>query len=315
MKLVTNEAPLPAAAPKQSRMTLGAITRGMQSVPFRVVVYGMEGVGKSTFAAGAPSPVFLCSETGTSYLDVARFPEPRTWQDALDAIETLAAERHDFQSIVIDTVNWLEPLCWLAVTKGECSIEEYQKGYGRGYVAALDRWREFLSALEVVWRRGMHVILLAHTHAKGFADPTGGNWDRYELAMHKGAAGAIKQWADFVLFAREETFVKTGEDRRVRGVSTGARYLHTRWHAAYDAKSRVELPDEIPLGWDEFVGAVRGASEREARLLAQVEADLAEIGDEAYAAKVREYVNTADGKRKLAEVANKVAAKKGQSNG
>lgn len=315
MKLVTNEAPPTPAAPKQNRMGISSITRGVQRVPLRVVVYGMEGVGKSTFAAGAPSPVFLCSETGTSYLDVARFPEPQTWQDAIDAIETLSAEKHEFRTIVVDTINWLEPLCWLAVTKGECSIEEYQKGYGRGYVAALDKWREFMRALEAVWRRGMHVVLLAHTHAKGFADPTGGNWDRYELAMHKGAAGAIKQWADFVLFAREETFTKTGDDRRVRGVSTGARYLHTKWHAAYDAKSRVVLPDEVPLDWEEFERAVRDASEQEARLLAQITADLEEIGDEAYAATVRAYVGTAEGKRKLPEVANKVAAKKGQSHG
>src|SRR5690348_6173787 len=137
----------PAAAPsvaKPSRMTVANIVRGRQDRPRRILLHGVEGVGKSTFGASAERPVFLGPEDGTAHLDVPRFPAPETWTEALEAIDALRTATHDYQHLVIDTLDWLEPLNWTHICQRDHqdNIESY--GYGKGYVAALDEWRVFV---------------------------------------------------------------------------------------------------------------------------------------------------------------------------
>jgi len=248
----------PVAAPP--RMSLTKVVSGRIAKPVRVLVWGTEGIGKSTFGASAPSPIFLGAEDGTSELDVARFPEPSTWQDAHDAIAELTNVQHEYKTLVIDTLDWLEPLCWRAVcAKGDRgkrvdSIEELP--YGRGYTAALDEWRRLLSAVERLRSsRGMHVVLLAHAWIKPFKNPDGDDFDRYELKLHAKAGGLLKEWCDAVLFANYETLTREANGRS-KGVSTGARVLHTQRRAAYDSKNRYDLPETLPLDWHAFIEAV-----------------------------------------------------------
>lgn len=297
-----------AAAPRASRMSLTNVVKGPLSTPVTAIGYGLEGVGKSTFAAGAPNPIFFGCDKGTSRLDIARMPEPRSWDEVLEGLSVLEHEAHEYKTLVIDTLNSLEPLCWLKVTNGVCSIEEYAKGYGRGHNAALDHWRVMISALErIKERRGIHVILLAHTLVKNFNNPLGPNFDRYEIAMNHKAAGLFKQWVDFVLFMREEAFGKADDQKNIKGTSTGARFIHTQWSAAYDAKARGWLPAQVPLSWNEFFTAAHEGPKRKAEFLAQIEAGLAELADAEVEKKVREYL--ADARVDVAEVANAVAAK------
>ena len=242
-----------------SRMTLGSVVSGRQEHPVRVLLYGPEGVGKSTFGAGAPAPIFLGAEEGTSQLDVTRFPQPESWQDALDAVDTLTNEKHDYKTLVIDTLDWLEPVLWdwMSRRDKQTNIEAY--GYGKGYQAAIDEWRIFLSALERLRKtKPMHVVMLAHSWIKGFKNPTGDDYDRYELKIHSKAGGLLKEWSDAVLFATYETFVHKDERKRVRGVdNNGARIVYTQRRAAYDAKNRYSLPETMPLDWAEFEAAVK----------------------------------------------------------
>lgn len=241
-----------------SRMSLGSITRGKRDRPMRVVIAGIDGVGKSTFAAAAPSPVFLGSEDGTDQLDVPRFPTPQSWRDVLDAVEVLTAEDHAYQTFVIDTLDWMEPLIWRHVCErdGKQSIEDF--GFGKGYVAALDEWRILLSALERMRAaKPIHVVMIAHTHIKPFKSPDSEDYDRYEMKLHTKAAGLVREWADLVLFATYETFaVKNERTKRVKGISTGARIMHTVRTAAWDAKSRYPLPEQMALSWSELVAGV-----------------------------------------------------------
>jgi hypothetical protein len=245
-------------------MTLGAVTKGKEAKPSRVVCYAPEGIGKSTFAAGAPSPIFLDAESGTSHLDVARFPAPETWADVLDAVQVLRQDEHAYQTLVIDTLDAVEPLLWahICAEAGVRSIEEVGGGYGKGYVAAVDGWRRLLASLEALQRtRGMHVVLLAHSQVKAFRSPDAEDWERYTLRLHERSAGVIKEWADDVLFANLE--IVTARDqktKRVRGISTGARLAHTVRTAAFDAKSRSGLPETMPLAWSEFAAAIESGS-------------------------------------------------------
>lgn len=248
--------------PPPSRMQLKDVRRGKIETPDRVLLYGPEGIGKSTFGSGSPAPIFLGAEEGTAHLDIARFPRPENFEDVRDAIRTLVNEKHDFKTLVVDTLDWLEPLIWEFICKrdGEKNIESY--GYAKGYIAALDQWRVFLADLERVWtQKKMNIVLLAHSWIKSFKNPTGEDYDRYELKLHAKAAGLLKEWSDHVFFAQYETYAKKDErTKRVRGVDTGARLIFTERRAAYDAKHRGFLPEELPLSWADFAAA-RGAGQ------------------------------------------------------
>jgi hypothetical protein len=258
------------------------------------LVHGRDGVGKSTFGANSPSPVFLGTEDGTSHLDVARFPVPKSWEDVQDAIRTLTIESSHFESLVVDSLDWAEPLVWRHVCKqaGVLNIEDVGGGYGKGYVAAVDQWRVFLSALEHLQAaRKMHVLLIAHSIIKKFANPEGEDYERYVIAMHEKSASVMRQWVKGVYFANFETFaVAKSKREKVKGVSTGARLLMTQPSAAYDAKDRYSLPESIPLDWEEFEAAVQAASPSDpAALKAEIERKATLVGGE-IEAKAREFL-------------------------
>lgn len=240
-----------------SRMTLTNVVRGKQERPIRAALYGVEGCGKSTFASNAPAPIFLCSEDGTSQLDIARFPTPRHWPDVLEAVRVLTHDPHDFRTLVVDTLDWLEPLVWQAVcsSAGKSNIEEL--AYGAGYKLAIDQWRSLLGRLDVLVRtRKMNVLLLGHAQIKRVDDPQTGSFDRYRMKLHEKAADVVREWTDAVCFCRHE--VMTVERKgKMRGVSSGARVMHTQWTAAYDAKNRYDLPETMALDWEDFESAVK----------------------------------------------------------
>jgi len=266
------------------RMTLASVVKGLIEAPVRVLLYGVEGIGKSTFAAGAPKPIFLGAEDGTKRLDVHRFPQPSTWQDVLEALDVLRDEKHDYETFVVDTLDWLEPLLWQYICDrdGKAGIEAY--GYAKGYVAALDEWRLFLARIEALGRaRPMHVVFLAHSWIKPFKNPEGDDFDRYELKLHAKAGGLLKEWSDCVLFTNYETFAKEDERTgRAKGFDTGVRFIYTQRRAAYDAKNRYDLPDRLPLDWSDFFAALQKHEPADPdKLCAAIEEKLEELdGDQ-----------------------------------
>ncbi len=271
------QAPAQPAGPK--RMTLANVQRGKLDKPMRIVMYGTEGIGKSTFAANAPEPIFLCAEDGTKELDVARFPEPKTWEEALDAIETLRTSKHSFKTLAMDTLDWMEPIVWRKVCDdaNKSDIEAFD--FGKGYTAAVDLWRMFLSRLDVlVNTRQMHTISLAHAHVRKFQNPEGNDFDRYEMKLHAKSAGIIKEWCDALLFARLEVFTHDVK-KKTKGVDSGARLIHTTRTAAYDAKNRYSLPAQLPLNWEEFYAAAKGSGPASPEKLKAEIAELVELLD------------------------------------
>lgn len=305
--------PQPTRAPP--RMTIASVLKGRQQSPIRVLVFGTEGVGKSSFGAGAPSPIFLGAEDGTAQLDVERFPTPHTWQDLLDGVRVLESDAHEYRTLVVDTVDWAEPLLWahLCQRDGKANIEDY--GYGKGYAAALDEWRVFLGALDRLRsKRGMHIILIAHSWIRPFKNPEGEDFDRYELKLHAKAAGLLKEWADAVLFANYETLLaKDGKTKRVRGVDTGARLLFTERRAAYDAKNRYGLPPSLPLSWGDFEAAVQAHQPATPEALAaEVQRKATELGGDEGKAILAALERAAGDVQKLAYLNNRANAKLAQ---
>ena len=302
-----------------SRMTLANLSRGKQERPLRVIIYGVEGAGKSTFGAHAPKPLFLCAEDGTAHLDVARFPSPYTWLDVLEAIRVLTHEEHDFKTLVIDSLDWLEPLCWQHVCQlhGKKSIEDF--GFGKGFVLAVDQWRDLLGRLDMLVRhRRMHIVLVAHSIIKKVDDPQVGAFDRYQMKLHDKSAAVLREWVDAVLFARHDLKV-VERNGKARGMSSGARLLHTTWTAAYDAKNRFDLPETLPLSWEDFEAACKAhAPSDPARLLAEIEELLPQLHDEEARAKAAAYVaekrgNAAALAQALDRLRSRVALQGGES--
>lgn len=298
--------------PPPRRMDIGSVTTGRLVKPDRVLIFGTEGVGKSTWAASAPDPIFIPCEDGTANLDVARFPEPETWPDLLTALSVLTTEKHVYKTAVVDTVDAAESMLWRYICDrdGKDSIEAY--GYGKGYTAALDEWRVFMAAVERLQReRKMGVILVAHSWIKTFKNPEGEDFDRYELKLHAKASGLLKEWCEDVLFAHYETFaVKDDKNGKAKGVSSGARVVHTQRTAAWDAKNRHALPEMLPLSYEDFAAAVRaGRPADPEKLKASIAEKLSSISDPDLVAKVTAALTKAgDDASALSKIENRLNA-------
>lgn len=240
---------------------LQQVTKGKTRGAYKIVLYGTEGVGKSTFASEAPSPIFMDTEGGTEELDLQRLPKIDKFTDILAALDELTVESHEYKTFVLDTADWAESLIWKHVCElaGVASIEDV--GYGKGFTAALDHWRTLLARLDALRnKRQMNVIVLAHAHIRTFRNPAGEDYETYELKLNNKAAGILKEWPYALLFARYQTFTHTDKQKRTRGVGDGSRVLITEARPAWAAKNRYGLPFEMPLSWHEFDAAARSGA-------------------------------------------------------
>lgn len=250
--------PAAAAAPqRESRMRLSSIHRGTRAAPDRILLVGVEGVGKSTFGADAPDPVFIAAEDGIRHLDVASFPEPKVYQDVLDAVAELTAGEHAFKTLVVDTVDWLEPLIADAVCAKNNWENPETPGYGKGWVAIAGEWRRWLLQLDRLREaRGMEIILLAHATMRTVPNPLGPDYARFEGKLNKSALALVKEWTDCNLFATHEEYVaKARGEMRAKATVTGKRIIHTVRSAGWDAKNRHGLPEELPLDYAAYAEA------------------------------------------------------------
>lgn len=241
--------------PKASgTMRLANVIGGFQKEPYRLVIAGVHGIGKSTFGAAAPDPIFIDAEGGSGRLNVKRYPQPQNFNDVREAIADLTNSTHDRKTLVIDTLDAVEALIWKHVCARDQKFDIEDYGYGKGYVVALDAWRTLLSDLERLERtKGMNIILTGHSLIRTFKNPLGEDYDRFELLIHRQAAGLVNAWVRAVLFARFEVFTDKAKGAlKAKGFSTGVRLLFTEQNAAYDAKNRYDLPESIPLSWDTF---------------------------------------------------------------
>ena len=245
---------------------LESIQTGRENKPPRLMIYGQEGVGKSTLGATAPDAIFVQTEDGLGEIDCRKFPLAQNLGDVLAALTALRDEDHNFRTVVIDSLDWLERQIFDEVCKefGVRSIEKADGGFGKGYVDALVHWRKVLSLLDDLRnKRGMMVILLAHAKVERFEDPENTAYDRYAPRLHKHAASLISEWVDAVMFATKRMRVsKDGDARAIAspiGADGGERVLRTNGSPACIAKNRFGLPNEIPLSWDAFLQAYQNS--------------------------------------------------------
>lgn len=238
------------------------IQSGKENKPPRIMIYGSEGVGKSSYAAGAPNAIFIQTEDGLGEIDCRKFPLAHSLSEVIAELTALRDEAHEFQTVVIDSADWLERIIFDEVCRefGVRSIEKADGGYGKGYTHALTHWRKVVNLLqELRDKRGMMVILVAHAKVERFEDPENAAYDRYTPRLHKHAASLIAEWVDAVLFANKKFRVsKDSSDRAIAapiGADGGERVIRTVGSPACIAKNRYGLPSEIPLSWQAFIEA------------------------------------------------------------
>lgn len=232
------------------------ISSGKQKLPPRGIVYGGDGVGKSTFAANALNPVFIDLEGGLGSIDSDRIDlVDSNFQQVMEAFRYLYKEDLDYKTIVVDSLDWLERkiLNHVCEDKKVDSIESLP--YGKGWVFALTQWAEVVKALDALRKhKGMEVVLIAHAKVRQVSDPTVSAFSRWDLQLNDKASAVLKQWADWVGFAGYETIVtsKQGEFGRtqVRATSSGERWLWLNEEPAYDAKNRFGISEKLPLEYN-----------------------------------------------------------------
>lgn len=222
---------------------LNNIKRGVQQRPQRVIIYGPEGVGKSTLAAGFPDPVLLDTERGSSHIDIARL-DCRSYGDVINAVEELKQGGHGFRTVVIDSIDWCERMLISSFLKDHNrkanaslkSIEDF--GYGKGYKMIEPVAMDLLSLLNTLMSAGINVVLVGHSRRVKFELPeTAGSYDKYELNLSKFVAPLVKEWADAILFCN---FVVTVQDGKGHGGNQ--RMVYASPSAPWEAKNRHGMP-------------------------------------------------------------------------
>jgi AAA domain len=230
------------------------ITTGKIAKAQRVVIYGTEGIGKSSFAAQFPNPIFIDTEGSTNNMDVARMDKPSSWTFLKQQIEYVKQNK-PCKTLIIDTIDWAERLAIhdIVSTADKKSITDF--GYGNGFIQLEEVWGKFLDSLTELVEVGINVVLTAHAKITKFEQPDEmGAYDRYELKLGNKTtaktAALTKEWADMVLFMNYKTYSVAVDDKGKKHKGQGGvRTIYTTHHPAWDAKNRHNLPDELPMDY------------------------------------------------------------------
>lgn len=245
------------------------ITKGKIQKAKKVVVYGPEGIGKSTFAARFPAPVFIDTEGSTAAMDVARLPRPTSWNMLLEEVEYIKSHPGECRTLVIDTIDWAEQLCveHICSIHNKKGIEDF--GYGNGYVYTKEEFGRFLNRLTDVIEAGVNVVLTAHAQLRKFEQPDElGAYDRWELKLGKKTSSQtsplVKEWADMLLFANYKTYsVAVDKDGKKHKAQGGKRVMYTSHHPCWDAKNRYGLPEMCDFDYQVIKGILEEGSQKE----------------------------------------------------
>lgn len=252
-------------------MQLSQLIKGKQHKPRKTLLYGIEGIGKSTFMARWPNAVFISTEDGLSDIDCVRFPEAQSYSDVHSALVNLYdTSQHEFKTLVIDSIEGLEELIFRKVCDdgGKDNVEAF--GYGKGYVLAVDLWHKILSALDALNQKGMHIGLIGHARVERFENPEGESYDRYTLRVHKHAVDPLTEWATEVLFCTYAVAMKS-EDQgfgksKTKAIGNGRRVIKTEARPAFRAKNRIEeMPAEMALDFSVYQNYLKEPTETKSK--------------------------------------------------
>lgn len=274
--------PAPLAAPRTTTgFTLDLKPRTAQTPVPRIIYYGVEGFGKTTFACHAPSPVVLAArdERGVQRLvDAGVIPatpviDINDWPTLLAALDSLANTKHDRKTVVLDSLGAFERLCHEHITKTAFNGDGGKGGflaYGHGVKVAAGEWMKVLARLDVLNKSGMIIVLIGHASIEKFDNPNGNNFNRYSCRLDSLAWGALKAWADCIWFGNYLSITKesgNGFGAKSKGIGGTDRVVYTHRRDTHDAKPGYTMPEEIHIGddpskvWGEITQYIYGAAQ------------------------------------------------------
>lgn len=258
-----------------------AIKKGPQIRAIRCVIYGPEGIGKSTLASCFPDAVFIDFEHGTDSMDVARFDVPDTYQGLIDLLNSIA-QGDCCKTVVLDTADKLEQIMtkYVCDTKDIKSIED--AGYGKGYTYLAEEWINLMKVCDKIIDSGKNIVFVAHAQMRKFEQPDEmGAYDRWELKLSKKTAPLLKEWSDMLLFCNYKTNVVEDPKTKSKKAVGGKRVMYTTHSPVYDAKNRFGLPDVMEMDFSEISSIFKSPEEQKADTIRQLretfkEANIAE---------------------------------------
>ena len=221
--------------------------------PPRIVLFGSSGVGKTSFAASMNKPIFICTEDGLGKIEVPHFPLAKSFEDVMENLQSLINNENDYKTLVIDSLDWLEPLVWDKACQDNNWKSIEQPGYGKGYVETLKYWRIYINSLNELREKGFTIMQIAHNQIKRFESPEIEAFDRHELKLHRKAADLILEHSDCCFFANFKlgtVQVKGKGGNMTTKAVAGDRVVYTVEKPAYLAKNRYALPESLPFEWE-----------------------------------------------------------------
>jgi hypothetical protein len=265
-------------------INLASLQKGVTIRAPRIVLLGVEKIGKTTFACGSqfsggkmvntglnnPAGIPIKGEEGMDDLDIFKFPRCGNHEDIMECLGVLYNDKHDCETVVLDSASALEPIIWdtLCEEQGVDSIEKVDGGFGKGYGSALNKWREITDGIDALREeKNMTSIIIGHVDVKRFDDPTAESYDQYQFDIHKKARNLLFRWADVILFANTKVIVNKEEvgfkktQKKGKDITGGQRFLFTQGRPAHPGGGRGvygNLPYELPLEWQKFQDAVAG---------------------------------------------------------
>jgi len=288
------------------------ITRGKVKKPILALIYGVDKVGKTTFASQSPNPVFIGPEAGNNNMDVARFETPKTFQEILDQSESLLKmTSEDIQTVVYDSLDWIEQLLFKDLTERfkVPAIEDVGGGYGKWVSITLQEWKKLIDVTSRLRESGKNIIFIAHYQIKTFNDPiTNAGYDRYIMKLNDKAGAIFREFVDTMLFATFEVSVKTdrANDKKGRATGDGIRVAYTERRPSHDAGNRFGLPVELPLDYQSLVNAIEASTVSDVEIIKkEIQSLCDEITDQELLKKINESMVGADA-QKLVVIKNRI---------
>jgi hypothetical protein len=299
------------------------IIRGKKKKPFNVMLLGIPGIGKSTWAASCPSPIFITAEE-IDELDAARLPQLTKFDQIFEALDFV--KKHDeFKTVVIDTIDSVERLLHQKILekdpKGGGSMAKAHGGYGKAYDMALTEMTKVKDVLrDLRDSHGKNIVLLCHTKTKKTADTIiGAEYDEFKSTLHEKVESLFVDWVSAVLFANYVTHLKDSDNSRDFALGDGERIILTEKRPGHLAKNRYELPYELEMPienpsapfvsyYEAFYGG-RQRSEKEIR--DSIQGLVRRIDDENLVQKIVESVNKAKGLSGLVAIEKRIKERMG----
>lgn len=232
-------------------LTLADLKQVNATLPPRICIYAPPGLGKTTLANEFPNAVFLQVEDGTpGDTSLVSFGQLSSYDQIIEGLSALYLEASARKTVVIDSLDKLEPLVWHKV----CQMNNWKNiedpGYGKGYVMADQYWQKILNGLNALRKdKDFNIVLLAHADITTFNSPTTASYSRFDIRLHKRALAMVQDEMDAILMINQDATIKTEElgfnKERAHAEGGGARWIYCEGRPSFVAKNRYGMPERV----------------------------------------------------------------------